>query len=287
MLTPFFSVIGYLFGLYWGQANPAFGEMVGMALFNDIFTYGTQFISFILGMYWLSKIIDKYGIRMWEIYGQTVPPDVWKSALSYALRLMPNTIFGAVMGFFNFMIQFNGLPGYVTYTGIFKMASDLDKFVGWSNSVGSNSQPALSEAFNNGKMALTKYYISQGLSYNYFFFFILGSFNIFALPVILDIAMGVFLSSQYQMVAIIIPFQIMLNTPQSPYDDLTSKMINISGHPEVGAIWGIFATIISQILLLLFSSYFTLELGWDAHCRFPRELPRSNSQMVVHETAYN
>ena len=46
-----------------------------------------------------------------EIYGQTVPPDVWKSALSYALRLMPNTIFGAVMGFFNFMIQFNGLPG--------------------------------------------------------------------------------------------------------------------------------------------------------------------------------
>ena len=99
--------------------------------------------------------------------------------------------------------------------------------------------------------------------------------------------MGVFLSSQYQMVAIIIPFQIMLNTPQSPYDDLTSKMINISGHPEVGAIWGIFATIISTIFLLLFSSYFTLELGWDAHCRSSRELPRSNSQMVVHETAYN
>ena len=109
-------------------------------------------------------------------------------------------------------------------------------------------------------MALTKYYISQGLSYNYFFFFILGSFNIFALPVILDIAMGVFLSSQYQMVAIIIPFQIMLNTPQSPYDDLTSKMINISGHPEVGAIWGIFATIISTF----FSFYFLLilHLSW-------------------------
>ena len=78
------------------------------------------------------------------------------------------------------------------------------------------AQPALSEAYNNGKMALTKYYISQGLSYNYFFFFILGSFNIFALPLILTIAMGVFLSSQYQMVAIIIPIQIMLNTPQSP-----------------------------------------------------------------------
>ena len=28
MLTPFFSVIGYLFGLYWGRANPALGEMV-------------------------------------------------------------------------------------------------------------------------------------------------------------------------------------------------------------------------------------------------------------------
>ena len=74
--------------------------------------------------------------------------------------------------------------------------------------------------------------------------------------------------SQYQMVAIIIPFQIMLNTPQSPYDDLTSKMINISGHPEVGHL-GYFRHDHSYIFLLLFSSYFTLELGWDAHCRSP------------------
>ena len=59
----------------------------------------------------------------------------------------------------------------------------------------------------------------------------------------------------------------MLNTPQSPYNDLTNKMINISGHPEVGAIWGIFATIINTFFSFYFLLILHLSLDRDPHCR--------------------
>jgi hypothetical protein len=58
----------------------------------------------------------------------------------------------------------------------------------------------------------------------------------------------------------LVPIQIVLNTLSSPYDDLASKMIYISNHPEFMSAWNIIATIGN----LFFSWYFlwVLQLSW-------------------------
>lgn len=260
VLEPITRLIGGLLGLWYGLNNPIIGEMMGMALGFAVGGYVDDFLVFLLGMFWLSKIIDKYGIRIWEMYGQTVPQEVWKSALSYSARLMPRQIFGALMGFFSFLLTFQNLYGYSSFTGIFKVAGDLRKFVGWSDDILNGSQPSFSEAYNNGKINLTKYYIGEGLKYNMLFFMILGSFNVFALPVILRVALGVFLNENWEMVAVIVPLQILLYTLHAPYDDVCSKMIYLSGHPEFHTIWGIISTFINLFFTWYFLAY--LRLGW-------------------------
>ena len=260
ILEPLTKIGGGLLGLWWGGNNPLFGEMYGLALGWAIGSYVDDFFTFGLGMYWLSKILDRYGIRMWEIYGQKVPPKVWKSGLSYSMRLMPKTVFSAIMGFSNFLVQYEGLPGYMTYQGLIREAENLKKFVGWSDDIINKSQPSYSEAFNNGKSELTKYYIGQGLKYNSFFFMILGAFNIFCLPLILEIAFEAeFLPDTWRLVGEIVPILI-ITWIWSPYNDVASKMTYISGHPEINTV----LDIIGSLVGLFFTWYFliVLELSW-------------------------
>ena len=260
VLEPLTKIGGGLIGLYWGQANPIFGEMYGLALGWAIGSYIDDFLTFGLGMYWLSKIVDKYGIRMWEIYGQEVPPDVWKSALGYAARLLPKTIFGAIIGFAGFMVTYENLPGYMSYQGLIREAENLRKFVGWSDDIINKSQPSYSEAFNNGKNILTKYYIAQGLRYNSFFFVILGGFNIFCLNLLLEIVFEAgFLPETWALVGQIVPIMVILWL-WSPYHDIASKMTYISGNPEINTVLDMTGSVVNLAFMYYFLA--VLQMGW-------------------------
>jgi hypothetical protein len=259
ILEPITQLGGGLIGLYLGGKNPMFGQFYGLALGWAIGSYIDDFFTFGLGMYWLSKILDQYGIKMWEIYGQRVPPDVWKSALGYSFRLMPRTIFTSLMGFFGFVVNYTGLPGIMTYQGIIGEAGNLKKFVGWSSEIIGRSQPGYSEAYNNGKITLTKYYIAEGLKYNSLFFGILGTFNIIALPVIIDIALGVWLNPSWELIGTVVVWKIFLEL-HGPYDDVFRRMIYISNHPEINTILDIIGSPIG--LFITWYLLFVVEFGW-------------------------
>jgi len=277
VLEPLTKIGGGLIGLYFGMQNPAIGEMVGMAIGFAIGSYVDDFLTFGLGMYWLSKILDKFNIRIWEVYGQEVPKDVWQSALTYAMKLFPRTVFGTVAGFFSFLITYENLAGYASYTGYFKMADNLRKYVGWSDDILNGSTAAFTESFTNGKVNLTKYYIGEGLKYNYLFFMFLGGLNIFGLPIILKIALGVFLNDSWAMVGTIVPIQIALYTLHSPYDDIANKMINMSKHPEIQTYLGIAGTLVN----LFFTYYFlmVLDMGWMGIILIP--LPWTYTSLII------
>ena len=283
VIEPLTKIGGGFLGLLWGQANPIYGEMYGLALGWSIGSYVDDFFVFGLGMYWLSKILDKYGIRMWEIYGQKIPPEVWKDALGYSMKLMPKTIFGAIMGFTSFLVTYEGLPGYMTYQGLIKEAGNLKKFVGWSDDIINKSQPSYSEAYNNGKIELTKYYIGQGLRYNSFFFMILGGFNFFCLDLILEIVFEAgFLPDTWALIGKIVPIMVILWI-WTPFDDIATKMTYISGHPEINTFIGI----MGSILNLFFTYYFLyiLELGWLGLVLAP--VPTSIISLIIRWTYMN
>ncbi|MHA1338931.1 MAG: hypothetical protein ACTSRZ_03140 [Promethearchaeota archaeon] len=259
IIEPLTKLGGGILGIMWGRNNPVVGEMMGLALGTAIGGYVDDFFTFGLGMFWLSKILDKYGIRIRDIYGEKVPKDVWKSALSYSARLWPKTIFGAVIGWSGFIITVENLAGYTTYKSLTDRAGDLAKFVTWSDDIINASQPVFSEAYNNKKINLTKFYIAQGLKYNSWMFMILATFNILAFPAIIDIAIPVFLPEEWRPIVYMVPVYVILFT-YKPFNDIADKMVYLSGHPEINT----YISIMQTIGNLFFTWFFMvhLEMGW-------------------------
>jgi hypothetical protein len=255
ILEPITKVTFGIAGLYFGIANPEWGELFGFAIGYAIGGYVDDFFTFGLGTYWLSKILNKYGIRIRDIYGDKTPPDVWKSALWFSARFMPKTVFSSVMGFAGFMIRVEGLPGYMTYQGLTKQAGNLAKFITWSDDIINKSKPVYSESYNNGKIILCKYYIAQGLKYNFWMLMILATLNVIALPAIIEIAIPLFIPETWRPIVYIVPFYVLFFLWQ-PFNDIADKMIFLSGHPEVNTYIGILDTILG----LFFTWYFLIFL---------------------------
>lgn len=259
-VEPITQLAGGVLGLLWGQSNPAVGELFGMTIGWAIGGYVDDFFTFALGTYWLSKVLDEYDIQIREIYVMKVPREVWWSALNYSLRLMPATVFSTVMGFAGFMITVESLPGYLTYVGLKGGAEGLAKIVSWADDILGDSQPALSESYNNGKHDLCRFYLASGLKYWSFFFFILGTFNVFALPIILEIAFqGGFLPRTWALMGVMVPIFIYVKV-LDPFRGVVDKMVTVSNHPEINALTGIIGTVMN----LFFTWYFfvVLDVGW-------------------------
>lgn len=260
-IEPLTKIGGGLLGLYWGMNDPAIGELLGLTLGWAIGGYVDDFFTFTAGTYLLSKVLDEYGIRIRDIYIMKVPREVWGSALGYSARLLPKTIFNSILGLTGFLITVENLPGYLTLVGLTKKAEDLAGFmVKFSDDVLQDSQPVLSESYNNGKMNLTRYYIASGMKYWSFFFLLFGSFLIIALPVILTIAFeGGFLPRTWSLVAIMAPFYVYTRV-LDPFKQVGEKMINVSNHPEINAV----VDIASTLMNLFFTWYFlvVLDMGW-------------------------
>jgi len=260
-IEPLTKIAGGLLGIWWGQHNPRFGVLFGLALGWAVGGYIDDFFTFAMGTYLLSKVLDTYGIRIREIYIMKVPKDVWSSALNYSARLLPNTIFGSIMNLTGFFIVVQNVPGYLTFKGLTGKAEDMSTFVsGFSDDILSSSQPAFSEAYNNNKPNLTKYYIASGLKYWSFMFMLLGSINILGLPIILTIAFeGGFLPDTWEMITLMVPIYIYIKL-LDPFRMVAEKMISVSNHPEINSVSGI----ISTILNLFFTWYFlaVLDMSW-------------------------
>ncbi|MHA1732700.1 MAG: hypothetical protein ACTSU5_12215, partial [Promethearchaeota archaeon] len=114
-VEPLTQLGGGVLGLIWGMNNPMIGELFGMTIGWAIGGYVDDFFSFALGTYWLSKVLDTYDIKMREVYGMHVEREVWGKALGYSMKLLPNTVFGSIFGFFGFLITVEAVPGYLTY----------------------------------------------------------------------------------------------------------------------------------------------------------------------------
>ena len=259
IIEPLTKLGGGIIGLMYGYANPAWGPMMGLSLGAAIGGYVDDFFTFTLGTYWLSKVLEPYGIKIRDIYANKVPSEVWKSALWFSARLMPKTLFDAILGWSGYIIKVDGMPGYTTYHSLTNTASNLAKFVTWSDDIINQSRPAFSEAYNNNKVALTRFYIANGLKYNFWMLGFLGTFNIVCLPAIIDIAIPVFMPEEWRPITQMVPVYIMLFF-YKPFKDVAEKMIFLSGHPEVNT-----AIKIVQSLGNLFFTWFFiiyLEIGW-------------------------
>ncbi len=240
-------------GMFWGANNPQFGILFGLALGYAIGKYIDDFFGLSLGAYYYSKVLKEIyvDIRLRDVFFQKIGKDVWAPALKYSLKRMPSTIFGSVMGFFGWSITVNYVPGYATYSGLVKQSENIVNFSTKGYGIFGKSRAAMSEAYNNGKYHLTKFYIANAWKYGLLLFFALaGVISLGFSAVLPAIIQAGFMSKGWIGIGAIIPIYTLLKT-WTWYDDIHGKMIEISDHVEVNTILGIIGTIVNIIFTFL------------------------------------
>lgn len=157
----------------WGAANPVFGQSMGGVFGLGVGAYISQMLVFGVGYVLLKKLGYNGGVLFMAHFDRKT----LTSALGFGT---PITIAG-IAGGLGYTIQTALIATYVLnwteVQGNWDVVSPQGLLLAYS-AVGGlyyGLMPAISEAFNHGRLALTRYYVAQGFKYGGFFSAFVGS----------------------------------------------------------------------------------------------------------------
>lgn len=152
----------------WGAANPIFGKSVGGVFGLGIGAYLTQWLVFLISYGLLKRLGYNAGVLFMAHFDR----ETLVSALKFGAPLMV----AGVVGSLGYSVQTVLITHYLlNWTEVQGNWSVLDPSSGLLlaySAVGGlyyGMMPSISEAFNHGRLVLTRYYIAQGFKYGGFF----------------------------------------------------------------------------------------------------------------------
>ncbi|MFX0102134.1 MAG: hypothetical protein ACFFCS_21390 [Candidatus Hodarchaeota archaeon] len=188
-----FTQVGFiLLGRWLGSQNPEIGELMGMSIGLVVGLYIDDFIMFFLSIRYLNKVLNDIGLNVGMCLRPRFSKEVAKEAFVYGLKTMPSGIYGNILGFFSFLVTFTFLPQYATWLGMINL---VKVFVGQINQAGnikSNTEMAVSEAYNNGKKKLSQFYIMMALKWRFILTMFLGVTIAILIPIALRELLDIF-----------------------------------------------------------------------------------------------
>ncbi|MBD3353596.1 MAG: hypothetical protein GF364_19085 [Candidatus Lokiarchaeota archaeon] len=214
----FFTV---LIGKYWGAANPAIGEIMGIAIGYAIGTYIDDFFSMWLSAHYLKKTLEPYGITIKDLIMPHVRKEVAKNALDFGLKASIPGFFNSLLGFFSFFWWYDAVPAYAALRTLNNLADDLVNMI--RQGEGINIKAAISEAYNNDKKDLTRFYMAQQWKWYGFFMYGIGFIIITFFPILLETLLSVSDAENYLLaIPFIIPNVIhtLIESPSSNADNI-------------------------------------------------------------------
>jgi hypothetical protein len=224
-LTQIVFIIGFR---YWGMANPAIGEMLGLSIGLVLGFYIDDFFSMGLAMYFFGKVAKQYGFTAKEAWRHDFDWELVKECLRFGLALSWVSLIGSGIGLITLTISMNEIPGYATWVTLAALGSGLASSMNMGGDVDLNS--VLSESINNGKKELSSFYLEQSFKYWAFIMFAMAGIITVLIPVITKV---IFLlpdvANQYEYALVfIIPgiFSMIWDVPIRQME----RMIVMSGH---------------------------------------------------------
>ncbi|MBD3352094.1 MAG: hypothetical protein GF364_11460 [Candidatus Lokiarchaeota archaeon] len=191
----FFILIGRL----WGANNPALGELMGATIGFILGKYIDDFFAMGLAAYYVSKILEPYGIRLRETIIPTFTVDEAKESLLYGVKLLGSTVISRVTDFITLTMMISWVPNYISIIGYLEVARAVASAV----TVRYNFTALLAQAYNNGKKKLAQYVITRYVSHWWYFAFFLSLEISILVPTILE-----YLGGEWGRAAWIIPIYI-------------------------------------------------------------------------------
>jgi O-antigen/teichoic acid export membrane protein len=151
----------------WGEANPVFGPSMGGVFGLGVGAYLTQVVVFVAGYALLKRLGYNASVLFMAHFDRNLLLDTLKFGT-------PITIAG-VVGALGYSVQMALVVKYVLnwteVQGNWDVVSAQGLLMAYSAVAGlyMGLLPTISEAFNHGRLALTRYYVAQGFKYGGFF----------------------------------------------------------------------------------------------------------------------
>ncbi len=152
-----------LIGRAWGIANPAIGELMGITIFYVISLYSADFLGVLFGgfLFFRLKLIKDAGLRFRDLFGFDYKRDkpIIIQCFGFIGRMW---LFGQLLGFVGLLMQvwtISLLGAYGAWYGILSAMSSLSALSARAAPMVSKTMSPVSEAFNNKKKELAKWYL--------------------------------------------------------------------------------------------------------------------------------
>ncbi len=169
-LAPVFVQSATVFVLArWGAANPVFGKSVGGVLGLGLGAYLTQWVIFGVGY----GLLKRLGYNAKVLFMAHFDRETLVSALRFGAPLMVAGVVGSLGYSIQTLLITNYLLNWTEVQGNWSLVADPGGglLIAYSAIAGLyyGLMPSISEAFNHGRLTLTRYYIAQGFKYGGFF----------------------------------------------------------------------------------------------------------------------
>ncbi|MHA1732110.1 MAG: hypothetical protein ACTSU5_09205 [Promethearchaeota archaeon] len=202
-IRPGFELGCVILGKAWGAAHPQYGALMGIAIGYAFGTYIDDFFSMFLAAAFFKKSLEPMGISLTDCLIPRVSWKVAKSSLIFGFKVSIPGVIGSFLGFTTYFWWYNMVPAYLTLSQLNKLADDIANLT--KRAEGINIKATISEAYNNGKPALTQYYIAQSWKFYGFFQWGISSVIIGFMPVLVSSVLLAFGAENYLLA---IPFLI-------------------------------------------------------------------------------
>ncbi|NMC04053.1 MAG: hypothetical protein GYA24_02515 [Candidatus Lokiarchaeota archaeon] len=214
-------------GRMWGMANPAVGEIMGIAFGACIGVYIDDFFAMWLSAWFFSKAMKKDGIRARDCFRIGFGWDLIKECIVFGVKTGAWSLIGVFTGQVLLWINIIFIPQYATFSALCGLASGISGFVNWGGV--SAPTPLIAEAFLNGKKKLTQYYFTQSLRY-------IVIFQMLFLPSIITVyfVLGKFFvafSMENYLLALPFFFSTLIRNFQQPYTSFADSIQLGTNHP--------------------------------------------------------
>ncbi len=262
-----FVVLGRMIG----AANPAIGEIMGIAIGAAIGGYVAQFTAMLISAYFFTGIMKMYGIKLRDCFRREFTWQEVKPALIYAFKTSIPGIVGGALNYLNLLLWITYFPQYTSVIVFASIGGSIADTMDWFGVPAIT--PLVSESFMNGKTQLTQYYIGQLTRFN-------ALLQGFFIPLIIILAMvmtqawiAIGMVNYLPGIAFIIPRMIKLVL--NKYNGIPGQVLYGADRPNIQVALGLVQSFTNSGLLFLYLVWLKLpillgisgmawvmELGW-------------------------
>jgi|SRR5271157_672999 len=246
------TVIFLIVGKWWGDTNPAIGELAGIIYFYILSDMIGQYFPLVLGGWMFSKVLKRHGIRLREMFDPHIDKKVAKECLWYTGK---QYIAGQIGGFAGFLVNLyivSIFPSFTNWSGLLNIANIFGNLAGEQGPMMGQAVPAFSESYNNGKKELCRYFIHNSLKYYGFITgFMATSLVVLASQIIKYITIA-FPGLQYYLLASVLVPSVILTSAIGPLTGLPDKIWNACNRPLTPIVLGYILTPLGYGVQFLF-----------------------------------